>query len=216
MASGKTTLINKIAELDSRYQVLMEEIKIDEINDFYNSGMANAVESELRVFFNELYQYRRNKDPDKIYLFDRTYMDTYVFTQALHKYGKVSNIEKSFFNEIYHTLTDDLISPFDYYIYLNTDVDYLYNNMIRRDRKSEHVVDKKYLETLNWSFRQTWDYLKDRYLKSSMSGVEYLGGKFIYLRHVTMSNEEHYNRVINNLHLEFTENKSGNAWYIEI
>lgn len=219
MASGKSTLINKIAELDPKYQILKEEITPEEIDDFYNSDMFNAVESELLIFMKELRKYRRNKDPNKVYLFDRTYMDTYIFVQALHKYNKISNIEKGFFNNIYHTLTDDLTSPFDYYIYLNTDIEYLYNNMKKRDRTSEQsVVDKRYLYILNWSFKQTWNYLKDRHMKSLMSGVEQLNGRFIYIRHLTMSNDEHYNNIVKNLHDIFTgiDGYDENSNFIEI
>lgn len=209
MASGKTTLINKIAELDpEKYVFLKEEITPNQINDFYDTGMKYALESELRIFFNELFKFRTAKDSDKIYLFDRTYMDTYVFIQALHRYSKISNVDKRFFNEIYHAMTEDLISPFDYYIYLNTNVEYLYDNMVSRDRKSEMVVDKEYLEILNWSFEQTWKHLHDLHDRE----VEALGGRFIYLRHFTVTNEKHNHRVIQSLHEAFTEPNIGRPW----
>jgi deoxyadenosine/deoxycytidine kinase len=216
MGSGKTTLINNLAKLDTDYIIMQEEITKEEIDDFYGSGMQNALEHEMLVLLKEVRKYRKSINHEgKIMLFDRSFFDPYVFTKCLHRYGKISNVEMRYYSEFYKTMTLNFTRPFDYYVYFKSDVNYLYDNIMKRGTNSEATVDKKYIQLLNDSFHDTWQYLHDKH-EDEYGYSDSMIGKFVELDHVTETNEKRYNDVIKNIDDEFHARNRPERGYFEI
>jgi deoxyadenosine/deoxycytidine kinase len=121
---------------------------------------------------------------DKSIIVDRTfYEDGEIFAKNLYEIGKINDTDYGTYMELYNLLTDVLPKP-DLMIYMQADVDFLYNRITDRSRNYENSISKEYLSQLNKYYE---DWIK-RYKESKLLIIN--PKEYDYL-----NNNEHLNSI---------------------
>lgn len=174
IASGKTTyvnmLVNELTKQGRRVTVISEPV-----DKWEASGLLETFYSDVQrwgyLFQSAVFQsriahtidiYQRTKDVTDIYILERSCVTDIVFMKALHRQGKVTDLELSCYHE-WASMWQSLmpITP-TIFLYIDTGVRECMDRRTLRDRSSEQDIPKEYFEILDEEHRELFskDYIE--------------------------------------------------------
>jgi len=140
---GKTSLAKSLAS-KWNYDLLLEEFERNEfLHDFYLDPSKVGFQTELRFIldrYNQLKLALENETP--------LISDYFIEKSLIFAENSLSARDFSLFKEVYDVLFSKIRRP-DLYVYLNSDVNRLRSNILKRDRKMEQGISVEYLDQIN-------------------------------------------------------------------
>ena len=184
IGAGKTTLTSVLSKHFSWHPFYESADGNPYLSNFYHDMEKWAFHSQIYFLIQKVKTSHSISKHDKSIIVDRTfYEDGEIFAKNLYEIGKINDIDYSTYMELYNLLTDVLPKP-DLMIYMQADVDFLYNRITDRSRKYENDISKKYLSQLN-NYYEDWI---QRYKESKLLIIN--PKEFDYL-----NNKEHLNSI---------------------
>jgi deoxyguanosine kinase len=140
---GKTSLAKSLSE-KWNYNLLLEEFERNEfLHDFYLDASKVGFQTELRFILDRFNQLKVALEQDAPLISDYFIEKSLIFAE-----NSLSAREFTLFKEVYDVLFSKIRRP-DLYVYLNSDVNRLRSNILKRDRKMEHSISIEYLDQIN-------------------------------------------------------------------
>jgi deoxyadenosine/deoxycytidine kinase len=154
IGSGKTSLAGMLANKFG-WKPFFESVEDNPyLKDFYGDMKKWAFHLQIYFLskrFND-YQYIFNNHSSVI--LDRTiFEDGEIFAKNLYEMGNMSNRDWENYRNLYNILVKYL-HPVDLMIYLRSDVDFLYERIMKRNRGFETTISKDYLASLNKNYEE--------------------------------------------------------------
>ena len=155
IGSGKTSLTSTLAKYFS-WHPLYESVEGNPyISNFYLDMEKWAFHSQVYFLIHKVKASHNISKYDNSVIVDRTfYEDGEIFAKNLHEVGKINDTDYNTYMELYNLLIEFLPKP-DLMIYMQADVDFLYNRIIDRSRNYEINISKDYLSQLN-DYYENW------------------------------------------------------------
>jgi deoxyadenosine/deoxycytidine kinase len=155
IGAGKTTLTSMLAKHFSWYPLYESADGNPYLSDFYNDMEKWAFHSQIYFLTQKVKILHSISKYDKSIIVDRTfYEDGEIFAGNLHETGKMNDHDYNTYMELYNLLTEFLPKP-NLMIYMQADIDFLYNRIIDRSRNYEISISKDYLSRLN-KYYEDW------------------------------------------------------------
>jgi deoxyadenosine/deoxycytidine kinase len=155
IGSGKTTLTSILSNHFSWHPLYESANDNPYLSDFYNDMEKWAFHSQIYFLTQKVKALHNISNHDKSIIVDRTfYEDGEIFARNLHENEKMNNNDYNTYMELYHLLTEFLPKP-DLMIYIQADIDFLYNRIKERSRNYENSISKEYLSKLN-KYYEDW------------------------------------------------------------
>jgi deoxyadenosine/deoxycytidine kinase len=154
IGSGKTSLASLLSHKFG-WKPFFESVEDNPyLKDFYGDMKKWAFQLQIYFLskrFND-YQYIFNNHSSVI--LDRTiFEDGEIFAKNLYELGNMDNRDWENYRNLYDILIKYL-QPVDLMIYLRSDVDFLYERIMQRNRNFETTISKDYLARLNKSYEE--------------------------------------------------------------
>ena len=146
IGAGKTTLTKMLASrLNS--EVLLEQFEDNPfLPKFYLEGGAYAFQTQM---FFLLSRFRQQQSLAQIDMFHSFIISDYVFERdRLFATVTLSESELKLYDQVASVLQRNVPKP-DLMVYLQSNVDRLYANIVQRGRTMEQSITREYLEELN-------------------------------------------------------------------
>jgi len=138
---GKTSLAKSLAKKWS-YGLLLEEFQENEyLHDFYLDQDKVAFQTELRFMLDRFHQLNSR-------LVQPMISDYFIEKSLIFSESTLTARDFKLFKDMYEVLFSKLRKP-DLYVYLNSDVNRLRSNILKRDRKMEQRISIEYLDKIN-------------------------------------------------------------------
>jgi deoxyadenosine/deoxycytidine kinase len=184
IGAGKTTLTNVLAKHFSWHPFYESADGNPYLSNFYHDMEKWAFHSQIYFLIQKVKASHNISKYDKSIIVDRTfYEDGEIFAKNLYEIGKINDTDYGTYMELYNLLTNVLPKP-DIMIYMQADVDFLYNRITDRSRNYENSISKEYLSQLNKYYE---DWIK-RYKESKLLIIN--PKEYDYL-----NNNEHLNSI---------------------
>ncbi|HET7153185.1 MAG TPA: deoxynucleoside kinase [Candidatus Kapabacteria bacterium] len=146
IGAGKTTLAKMLAPR------LNAELVLEQFEDnpflplFYKEGGMHAFQTQL---FFLLSRFKQQQEITQIDLFHSCMITDYVFERdRIFASVTLSESELKLYDQVSSVLQRNVPKP-DLIVYLQSNVDRLYNNIVQRGRPMEQYITREYLELLN-------------------------------------------------------------------
>jgi len=146
IGAGKTTLAKMLAPR------LNAELVLEQFEDnpflplFYKEGGMHAFQTQL---FFLLSRFKQQQEITQIDLFHSCMITDYVFERdRIFASVTLSESELKLYDQVSSVLQRNVPKP-DLIVYLQSNVDRLYNNIVQRGRPMEQYITRDYLELLN-------------------------------------------------------------------
>ena len=146
IGAGKTTFAKRYAELTGRTLILEQFSENPFLAEFYKNPKKHAFPLEMS-FLAERFQ-QLNELFSKPDLFSKGYIADYSFYKT-RLFAKINLSEGEFhiFDRLYQVLARQIPQP-DKIIYLHTDLSYIKQNIIKRNRDIEESIKETYLSNV--------------------------------------------------------------------
>ena len=146
IGAGKTTFAKRYAELTGRTLILEQFSENPFLAEFYKNPKKHAFPLEMS-FLAERFQ-QLNELFSKPDLFSKGYIADYSFYKT-RLFAKINLSEGEFhiFDRLYQVLARQIPQP-DKIIYLHTDLSYIKQNIINRNRDIEESIRETYLSNV--------------------------------------------------------------------
>ena len=146
IGAGKTTFAKRYAELTGRTLILEQFSENPFLAEFYKNPKKHAFPLEMS-FLAERFQ-QLNELFSKPDLFSKGYIADYSFYKT-RLFAKINLSEGEFhiFDRLYQVLARQIPQP-DKIIYLHTDLSYIKQNIIKRNRDIEESIRETYLSNV--------------------------------------------------------------------
>ena len=146
IGAGKTTFAKRYAELTGRTLILEQFSENPFLAEFYKNPKKHAFPLEMS-FLAERFQ-QLNELFSKPDLFSKGYIADYSFYKT-RLFAKINLSEGEFhiFDRLYQVLARQIPQP-DKIIYLHTDLSYIKQNIINRNRDIEESIKETYLSNV--------------------------------------------------------------------
>ncbi|HZV12940.1 MAG TPA: deoxynucleoside kinase [Candidatus Kapabacteria bacterium] len=146
IGAGKTTLAKMLAPR------LNAELVLEQFEDnpflplFYKEGGMHAFQTQL---FFLLSRFKQQQEITQIDLFHSCMITDYVFERdRIFASVTLSESELKLYDQVSSVLERNVPKP-DLIVYLQSNVERLYNNIVQRGRPMEQYITREYLELLN-------------------------------------------------------------------
>lgn len=154
IGSGKTSLARMLSNKFG-WKPFFESVEDNPyLKDFYGDMKKWAFQLQIYFLskrFND-YQYIFNNHSSVI--LDRTiFEDGEIFAKNLYEMGNMDSRDWENYRNLYSILVKYL-HPVDLMIYLRSDVDFLYERIMKRNRGFEVTISKDYLASLNKNYEE--------------------------------------------------------------
>ncbi|MDN5203765.1 deoxynucleoside kinase [Fulvivirgaceae bacterium BMA10] len=149
IGSGKTTLANKLSK---HFNWRLELESVDDnpyLEDFYKDMKRWAFHLQIYFLNSRFNQVQKIRDNHETTIQDRTiYEDAYIFAANLFKSGMISPRDYDNYLNIFKSMIS-IVEPPDLLVYLKADIPKLVNNIQKRGRDYENLMQLEYLRNLN-------------------------------------------------------------------
>ena len=146
---GKSTLVEKLADLQGWQAYFEPAAKNPYLEDFYENMKAWAFHSQVFFLSHRLRMHLDMLENPISVIQDRSvYEDAEIFAANLFQQGQMSERDYASYNKLY-SLLSDMLRPPDLVIYLRASVPVLQSRIALRGRDYESKIDDQYLEQLN-------------------------------------------------------------------
>lgn len=144
IGAGKSSLTKKLAEkLD--YNTVWEVFENNTyLNDFYNGNKSNVFQLEVSMLLDRINELKKTEH----YIADFWLQKSLVFASI-----NLSNSDNLLFQSLYEQCVKNLKGP-SLVIYLESDVEYLIQNIQNRNRAIEQNINPNYLINLNNAYEK--------------------------------------------------------------
>jgi len=155
IGAGKTTLASTLAKHFSWHPLYESADGNPYLSNFYHDMERWAFHSQIFFLIQKVKVSHNLSKYDNSVIVDRTfYEDGEIFAKNLYEIGKINDTDYGTYMDLYNLLTDVLPKP-DLMIYMQADVDFLYNRITERSRNYEVSISKEYLAQLN-KYYEDW------------------------------------------------------------
>lgn len=171
---GKSTVSKKvkkrISEKVNSEVILIEEIQEDNILiDFYYKNRPSwTFLVQISFVFDRFTKAFKNNDKNKFYIFDRHFLDDYIFANLKSIKDDMNNLHWKTYSILNKELNNKLKEnvEIDYFFLLKADFDKVLERIEKRGRKSEKKVDVDYWKDLYYQYYENEEIQK--YIKGSV------------------------------------------------
>ena len=149
IASGKTTLTQKLAERTGFTPIYEKVVDNPYLEDFYNDMEKYCF--PLQIFFlrHRFVAHRRIVEECNNVIQDRSvFEDDSIFAQNLYRTGVMNQRDYDNYSELFKIMANYFRAP-DLVIYLYADIDTLFERIKSRGRDYEKLIQRNYLENIN-------------------------------------------------------------------
>lgn len=146
---GKSSLINQLNQKFTCFQEPINEWSL--LEDFYRDMKTFAAPFQFQVLlsFHKMYSTFKNVH-DKVILERCPWSSKNIFAKMLLEDGYISPAEFKIFCDFY----EKCMFKTNVHIYLKVDTDVAYERVLHRDRSSERLLTKMYLDRLNTKYNE--------------------------------------------------------------
>jgi deoxyguanosine kinase len=189
IGAGKTTLATRIADQFNAHLILEHFADNPFLPKFYMEPEKYSFPLELSFLASRYRQLKEELVPQDLFR-AFTITDYYFMKSLVFAASTLTGDEYNLYRQIFYIIYGSLPRP-DIYIYLHLNTDRLIKNIERRGRNYEKSITKEYLQKIQDSyfsfFKQNPE---NKYLVIDINGIDFV------------SDEEHYNKLINTIFLE--------------
>lgn len=189
IGAGKTTLATRIADQFNAHLILEHFADNPFLPKFYMEPEKYSFPLELSFLASRYKQLKEELVPQDLFR-AFTITDYYFMKSLVFAASTLTGDEYNLYRQIFYIIYGSLPKP-DIYVYLHLNTDRLIKNIERRGRNYEKSITKEYLQKIQDSyfsfFKQNPE---NKYLVIDINGIDFV------------SNEEHYNKLINTIFLE--------------
>jgi deoxyadenosine/deoxycytidine kinase len=154
IASGKTTLTEKLAKHYGWTPLFETVVKNPYLEDFYNNMSKWAFHMQVYFLNSRFKRVHLMREIPGTTVQDRTiYEDASVFAKNLHQLGMIDKRDYHNYLGLYNSMIHH-VKPPDLLIYLKADVPKLISQIQQRGRKFENRIEEEYLNNLNMLYQQ--------------------------------------------------------------
>jgi deoxyguanosine kinase len=189
IGAGKTTLATRIADQFNAHLILEHFADNPFLPKFYMEPEKYSFPLELSFLASRYKQLKEELVPQDLFR-AFTITDYYFMKSLVFAASTLTGDEYNLYRQIFYIIYGSLPKP-DIYVYLHLNTDRLIKNIERRGRNYEKSITKEYLQKIQDSyfsfFKQNPE---NKYLVIDINGIDFV------------SDEEHYNKLINTIFLE--------------
>lgn len=189
IGAGKTTLATRISDQFNAHLILEHFADNPFLPKFYMEPEKYSFPLELSFLASRYKQLKEELVPQDLFR-AFTITDYYFMKSLVFAASTLTGDEYNLYRQIFYIIYGSLPKP-DIYVYLHLNTDRLIKNIERRGRNYEKSITKEYLQKIQDSyfsfFKQNPE---NKYIVIDINGIDFV------------SDEEHYNKLINTIFLE--------------